>query len=201
MRLSSRSHRLFLGMRRGLVCGKRRPTAIHRHSADGSARISAVAIQNQLLYIPAVDTSPELNHRPSIPTHCSRSFEIPLGRAVTPRGPSFRARNQSPSHCSLPPLLGTPPHETRDPFPLQNLSLLLPECMTCTRPRLEAQPSKIRCPTFQNSTPMVRSPNASLYVPFSPSAVRCPAHEQAARRVPALRQSRRQSQRSPQEEA
>jgi len=117
------------------------------------------------------------------------------------RGPSFRARNQSPSHCSLPPLLATPPHKTRDLFPFENLSLLLAKCMTCTRRRPAAQPSKIRCLTFQNSTPMVGSPDISLYVPLSPSAVRCPAHEQAAWRVPALRQSRRQSQRSPQEEA
>ena len=53
-------------MRRGLVCGERRSTAIHRHGADGSARIPAVALQPQLLYSPALDTPPELNHRPRI---------------------------------------------------------------------------------------------------------------------------------------
>src|SRR5271157_902823 len=79
MRLSSPQHRLLLGMRRGLVRGKRRPTALHRHGADGSARIPAVAIQIQLLNIPALDTSPGLTHRPRIHVVVASEYEIPLG--------------------------------------------------------------------------------------------------------------------------
>ena len=44
--------------------GKRRPTAIHRHGADGNARVPAVENQIQLLPTPAVDTQLGFTHRP-----------------------------------------------------------------------------------------------------------------------------------------
>ena len=97
MRLSSPQHRLLLGMRRGLVRGKRRPTAIRRHGADGSARVPAVAVELQLLYIPAVDTPPELVHRHHIHVVVAAQVRV-SSRAVhiTPRGPSLFPISQPP---------------------------------------------------------------------------------------------------------
>jgi len=124
MQLPSPSPRLFLGMRRRLVRGKRRPTAIHRHSADGIARIPAVAVELQLLYIPAVDSPPEFTHRPPHPRCCSTSKSHLWGRAPHPRGlsPARRSNRQQPAgqHPSTTYLSVPVPPKIRDPLLFRN---------------------------------------------------------------------------------